>query len=39
MEIKALEFMPEGFKEYYRCVRELKFDERPDYETLKNLLE
>jgi hypothetical protein len=39
MEIKALEFMPEGFKEYYRSVRALKFDERPDYETLKNLLE
>jgi len=40
MELKAEECMPTPrFREYYRSVRALKFDERPDYDALQKLLE
>jgi len=40
MELKAEECMPTPrFREYYRSVRALKFEERPDYDALQKLLE
>ena len=39
MQAEVVDILPEGFKEYYIKVYNLKYDEKPDYQTFRELLE
>ena len=39
MENEVMEFMPPELKEYYKKVLKLEYDQKPDYESLRIILE